>query len=237
MCDHAAWFAGRAEQHIWLFNAPEATAAAAPDGAIKADAGPDEILRYAAGHLNDLGATAARRVVGEQDFAACAPWLARTSDVLVLGKRGDESRGDKAALGRHVERFVCATTGPVCLVSQYFLPIDRMLVLLDADPEHQRTGNLVANHRALDHLSTHVLVVNGDGNEEKQGWARKILRHLNPRVRASSTATASEATDNFLQRDGADLIVLSRELAIADGAMRLLETQSFWSRRTPVLIC
>jgi hypothetical protein len=158
-----------------------------------------------------------------------------------MGKRGERSTAERRSLGSSVEAMVRATTTPICLTSKVFLPIHRVLVLLDADMNHHAAVECVASHPRLVALPADVLVVAGPSDEPdaKVEWARGMLDTGRPDVFSLRASGLDEAVARYLDSRGADLILVSRAVIAPGPEVRFQtgEAGSLWGGRTPVLIC
>lgn len=253
VCYHAAWFADRMRGEVTLLNVrerePRSDTARAWSWMRQSSTdapgrGPSAagVLRIAAARLADEGLADVRRVRRSGRFATIATELAADADLVVLGRRGVNSGPARSNMGSNVDRVVRATETPVCLTPKIYLPIDRALVLLDADPGHQRTGRFIASHGALRGLEMD-LVVMGDGRtqaDDKVSWARETLdARGDAAVFPMPASDPDQAAALYLQSRGCDLLIMSRELLEPDpqALLRQIEGDSLWAWRTPVLIC
>lgn len=122
VCDHAGWFAGAMQADILLLNVRNGEEA------------PSRVMDRARTQVLEEGAEAVRTLSLEGRFAPLALEEAARADIVVMGKRGVNTAGDRAVLGSNVHPLLRALDRPLCLVSKVYLPISRALVLLDSDP-------------------------------------------------------------------------------------------------------
>ena len=234
VCDYAAWFSGRMQSPIVLLNVQEPGTFAEQS---TEDASP---IAWAQERLAHEGAEGVTTLSPLGSFAPALIGLSIGAELILMGKRGAEA-DDRSALGSNVEPIVRGTTGPVCLVSQVYLPISRALVILDADPAHRRAVNFVSVHPALRELDMDLVLMD-DGRpeaDEKLAWAREQLGAHSADVFPMSAAAPAETVTNYMQNGGFDLLIISREVALADKAasLRRIEPESIWAQRAPILIC
>jgi nucleotide-binding universal stress UspA family protein len=240
VCDHASWFAGRMQAEIVVLNVVED--AGAPDRPRQRRA-RSGLLEEAAERLAHEGAPAARPLELPGVFPDTAMELVASSDVVVLGKRGTRTEQNRRRLGGAIGPIVRTSQRPICLVSQVFLPITRALVLLDADPGHRRTTDLVAAHPALEDLDIDVVLMSdgAPGAAHKLEWARSRLGASGAEVFSLATQRPDQAASLYMQSRGSDLLIMSREVALAglgiEQSMGDFADESLWAWRTPVLIC
>ncbi len=234
VCDYAAWFAGRTHSPIVLVNVDEP---GKPHSENTSEASP--IVR-ARERLEHEGAEAITTLEPAGRFARTLIDLSASAELILMGKRGREA-DDRSALGSNVEPVVRGTTRPVCLVSQVYLPISRALIILDADLLHKRAVNFVSAHPALRGLEMDLVLMD-DGRPEaasKLTWAREQLSRHSADVFAMSATTPADAVRAYRRNGGFDLLIISREVALADksASLKQIEPQSIWAQRAPVLIC
>ena len=234
VCDYAAWFSGRMQSPIVLLNVQE-------PGTLPGQSGEDASpIAWARERLAHEGAEGVTTLAPSGSFAPTLIGLSVGAELILMGKRGREA-DDRSALGSNVEPIVRGTTGPVCLVSQVYLPISRALVILDADLAHKRTVDFVSAQPALRELEMDLVLMD-DGRPDagkKLAWARERLDAHSADVFPMSAAAPAEAVTNYMQNGGFDLLIISREVALADKAASLkrIEPESIWAQRAPVLIC
>lgn len=233
VCDYAAWLTGPFAQAVSLFHAIESQSEAAFRDT-------EVILAAASARLRDSGLDDVRGISQRGRFVDLAEVLAPSHSVLVVGKRGSGGGEDRSRLGSSIEPLLRRTESAVCLVSTLFLPVSRALVLLDADPDHRRTVEFVRRHPWLSELDTDVVVMAEEGGgEAKLAWAREVLGAGGADIFPLDAEGPHEALERYRQSHPIDLLVLSREVALADNAtpLRKIEADSLWAWRAPVLIC
>jgi hypothetical protein len=240
VCDHASWFAGRMQAEIVVLNVVEDAEAPQQERHAPARTG---LMEQAIDRLAHEGAVAARPLELPGVFPDAAMELVASSDVVVLGKRGTRTEENRRRLGGAIGPIVRASPRPICLVSQVFLPITRALVLMDADPDHRRTTELVAAHPALEDLDIDVVLMSdgAPGAAQKLEWARRKLDASGAEVFPLATQRPDKAASLYMQNRGSDLLIMSREVALAglgfEETVGDFADESLWAWRTPVLIC
>ncbi len=229
VCDQAAWFAGRIDGDITVLNVRE-EGVDARAGAVATSGALDR--------LADEGAVA-QAVRMEGDFASGLAGLA--PDLIVMGKRGETSEAKRRLLGSNVEAVIRASAAPVCLAARRFLPILRVLVLLDANMQHRRAVEFVASHPGLRGLDTDLIVAAAPGEPaaEKLAWARGELTADSAEVFAVEAEGLDEAVSLYRASRSADLIVVSRPVLLPSlrQRSRRIDENGMWGFRTPVLVC
>lgn len=226
--EHGAWLAERLRFQLQLRHVREA---AEPVEAAKA------LLDQAAERVVDQGAALPQLSLVEGSVLAGA--LSAEAQLVVMGKRGEGSGEDRTALGGNVEAVLRGLDTPVCLTSQVFLPIHRVLAVTDADPQRHAALDLLARGQGLADLELDAVVVArpGEAPEAKLSAARAALDG-----RAATFAIHAEdigqAVWRYLEDRPADLIVISRAvlLAAGEGSLRV-SAGSLWAARASVIVC
>lgn len=235
VCEHAAWLAGRMGGRVLVLHACEQAAAGAPD-----DPAPYAILEAALHHLHDHGVEGAEAELADGDLVDAI--LAADAQAAVIGKRGRGAQVEtRAGTGSQVESVLRRTTAPTCLASQYFLPVNRALVLLDADPNRRDAVEFIAENDELRGLDINLVIANdgADPPEAKLQWARQTLSAEEARIFSIRAEGLGAAVGQYLESRRLDLLILSRAVLLPpedDGAQRL-EARGLWAFRAPVLVC
>lgn len=239
VCDYAAWLAGRANAEIQLLHAREGKPVRPAHSWMRA-ASPSP-LSYGERRLQENGLEGVRPLLVEGPFIEAMVAAGRDARLIVLGKRGTATESDRGGLGANIAAAISSTDRPVCLAARTFLPIHRALVLIDSDPEHQRTVNLLADELALSGLHLNLLMIDDGAHDgaRKLAWARARLQTATAEVSPLTASGPRQAVRRYLESGRIDLLILSRELAAA-GFARLLDaaaSHEVWSLRAPVLVC
>ncbi|KQY35865.1 hypothetical protein ASD38_04790 [Caulobacter sp. Root487D2Y] len=227
VAEHAAWLCGRLGGRLQLRHARET------DEAIE-DA--RRLLSDLTAQVTDQGAEAPRQSLVEGGVLAAA--ISAETDLLVMGKRGAGAQDAPAMLGRHVDPVVRAAKVPVCLASKVFLPIHRVVAVMDAEPGRRAALDLVAAQSGLGDFDLDVVVAAYPGEEpdEKLALVRQTLDG-----RAAAFAIRAErlgaAVWDYLGARSADLIVISREVLLTAAPLRAVSPRSLWAARASVLVC
>ncbi|CAN5843065.1 hypothetical protein BH11PSE1_BH11PSE1_06330 [soil metagenome] len=236
VCDHAGWFASDPEVGVEVFHVVEDLQSAGP---VSGAPSGDPLIERAVSRLLEegVGPITSARVHG--DFVEQASQ--RQANMIVMGKRGDQSQSERRTLGSSVDAMVRGCAKPICLASKYFLPIHRALVLLDADLEHRAALEFVVSEARLSSLSLDVLVVgvSGQDAEPKVEWARGRLKGMVAQVSTLVADGLDDAVTHYMQSGAADLVVISRAVVAPapEAKLQLIEACGLWGARTPVLIC
>jgi nucleotide-binding universal stress UspA family protein len=236
VCDHAGWFASDPDVGVEVLHVLEPTT---DDIVLGAEAQADLLIERAVWRLREEGVGPVTSAQLSGGFVETACQL--EADMIVMGKRGQGSDAQRRSLGSSVDAMVRATGVPVCLASKLFLPIHRVLVLVDARVDHRTAVEFVASHPRLVGLPTDVVVVAGvqDEPDAKLEWVRKVLGDEGVEVFSLRADGLDDAVTQYMESRGAELIVVSRDVIVPDPGprLRLIEERGLWGMRTPVLIC
>lgn len=228
VAEHGAWLAERLHARLELRHVREVEESP-QDGR--------ELLERLAAALADQGAPEPQLSLGEGGVLASA--LSAGAAALIMGKRGRRAVEARERLGRHVEALVRATTIPVCLASQVFLPIHRVVAITDADPGRRAAVELVALHAGPD-VELDVLVVSREGEavDDKLALVRQMLDGR-AQAFAIQAERIGEAVWRYLLDRPSDLIVISRAVLLGDGGPGLWAAppESLWAARASVVVC
>jgi hypothetical protein len=227
VAEHGAFLAGMAGASLQLRHVREA-GRSAQEGR--------QLLEDLADGLVDLGAPRPTLSLVEGDVLAAA--VGAEAEVLVMGKRGTSDV--REMLGHHVEPVLRAATVPVCLASQIFLPVHRVLAVTDAEPSRRAALNLVATHPGFADVDLDLIVVapGEEAAEAKLAIAREALEGR-ANAFAIHAERLGEAVWRYLGERPADLIVISRAVLLgAEGPdLRQVRPGGLWSARASVLVC
>ena len=212
---HAAWAARRMSAAVEVLHVldPHRERAAIADmsGAIGMDA-RDELLEQlteleeAKGRiaqkqsrliLQDASATLLAAGVADvkltQRHGAVVECLAEAeprTDLVVIGKRGENAAAAMEHLGANLERVIRASHRPVLVASRAFHPIERMVIAFDNGPSARKAVEYAAREPLLKGLECNLLMV-GSATEETNrhvGWATALLQSGGFTVRAEVVA-------------------------------------------------
>lgn len=230
VCEYAAWLAGALNASIRVLNVHEPQAQT-PEG---------RPALQAVDHLRNHGVDDAEPLTIHGQFPRAIRQMAAESALVVVGKRGLGGAGDRARLGSNVDEVVRRAEGPILLAPHLFLPPSRALALLDADSEHRRAVNFLQSQPWAEALDLDAIVMSEDeAGEAKLSWARATLRPIGADVFALAATDPNQALQAYRRTQGADLLVLSREVALSGQGeqLRHIEQDSLWAWRAPLLIC
>ena len=229
VCDHAAWLCGQMDRAaITVLHAAESHGERRQ---------AERLLSAARARLRDQGAAGVR--ARRADGPLCAALARETGGLLVLGKRGERSADSRRDLGSNAAAVLRTFVQPLCLVSRLYLPVNRALVLIDADPVHARTIETVAANPALCELELDIVMMQPPGADgaSKLAWARAALGRGQADVYSMDQATPEGVAARYMAEHGTDLIVFSREMMFAPERRAAPEDNAVWSWRAPVFVC
>jgi nucleotide-binding universal stress UspA family protein len=192
------------------------------------------ILEAAREHLAKAGLS---NVVADQKHGSLADSIEAydaEADLVVIGKRGENTSLDYKHLGSNLERVVRTCKHPVLVAARVFKPIRRLLLAYDAGPSANRAVDYLAASPLLKGCSVHLLSV-GSGDARISGGmtsAKTKLEAVGYTVTSELTAGHPiEVIGEKVKNDGIDLLVMGayghmkiRHLLIGSTTATLLRT-------------
>ena len=186
VCDHAAWFARRADAsidvvhvigrregskesnlsgNIGLGARTALLAELAELDAQRAKLGQKRgraILLDAEERLTKAGATGVRTRLRHGEIVESVRELEKEADLLVLGKRGEAADFDTMHLGSNLERVVRSTHKPVLVAARTFHDIKRFLVAFDGGKSAVQAIDFIASRPHYNDIDCHLVTVGTD---------------------------------------------------------------------------
>lgn len=92
----------------------------------------------------------------------------RPADLLVIGKRGDESYTEEGGIGHHLQSIVRRSHGPVLIATRSFRPMKRFLLSYDESPAARVALEFVIASPLLKDMECALLMA-GDSTPENAG--------------------------------------------------------------------
>ncbi|MBX2838628.1 MAG: universal stress protein [Gammaproteobacteria bacterium] len=89
-----------------------------------------------------------------------------STNIVVIGKRGEAADFDKLHLGSNLERVVRSSNRPVLVASRTFQPIKRVLVAFDGRKSIMKAIEYLSNTPAFADLSCHLLCAGSSSTEK-----------------------------------------------------------------------
>ena len=138
--------------------------------------------------------------------------LEQDSDLIILGKRGENANFADEHLGANMERIVRSSHKPCLVTPREFKPVNRVLVAYDGGESCQKAIQYVTQSAAFKDLELHIVTVD-TGNTEKARQrlesARKIIAtsHLNPVMQLLSGDAEAEI-EQYIAAKNIDLLIM-----------------------------
>ncbi|MGJ8639783.1 MAG: universal stress protein [Opitutaceae bacterium] len=135
-----------------------------------------------------------------------------TTDIVVIGKRGENADFATEHLGSMLERVVRATDRPCLVTSRQFEPIQRLAIAFDGGVSSRRALHFVATHSNFNELELHVLTAveghNEDEAAEHIAEAESILREAGLKATYQVlNGIVESAIASYVDSKGIDLLV------------------------------
>jgi nucleotide-binding universal stress UspA family protein len=92
----------------------------------------------------------------------------KDADLIVIGKRGQNTESDESHLGTNFERVVRASHRPILVASRHFSPIKRFLIAFDGGVSAMKAVNYLAGNQAFNSLECRLLSVTESTDKAKQ---------------------------------------------------------------------
>lgn len=136
--------------------------------------------------------------------------LESTSQMMVIGKRGEQAQHAVRHLGSNLERVVRAVHVPVLVVAPAFVPIRRLVIAFDGGLSARKALDFVINHPHLHGCDVHIVLVNAD-DAQRQSAIVAIQRLNELSVIAQMhdmTGRPDEVIASFVQTHDAQLLLM-----------------------------
>lgn len=192
------------------------------------------LLEVAREHFAQAGVG---NVVAEQKHGSLADSIEaydQEADLVIIGKRGENTSLDFKHLGSNLERVVRTCKHPVLVASRTFKPIRRVLVAYDAGPSANRAVDFLTTSPLVKGASIHLLSV-GAGDARLSGGITASKDKLTAAGYEVKTELRPghpiEVIGQTVKTDGIDLLVMGayghmhiRHLLIGSTTATLLRT-------------
>lgn len=115
------------------------------------------ILEDAVKQLDAAGIAAVETLHRHGSLVETLTELEPDAELVVIGKRGEDSGLAKAHLGRELERVIRTSVRPVLVASREFKPIEKFLIAYDGGHSIIKAVEFVRRHPLLAGLQCHLL--------------------------------------------------------------------------------
>ena len=138
--------------------------------------------------------------------------LEQDSDLIILGKRGENANFADEHLGANMERIVRSSHKPCLVTPREFQPVNRVLLAYDGGESCQKAIQYVTQSVAFKDLELHIVTVD-TGNTEKARQrlesARKIIAtsQLNSVMQLLSGSAEAEI-EQYIAAKNIDLLIM-----------------------------
>lgn len=117
------------------------------------------ILEDAKGILQKAGITQVSTLLRNDGIVETVQAFEENADLILIGKRGQNTGNDESHLGSNFERVVRASHKPVLVASREFRPIKQILIAFDGGPSAMKAVNYLAANPVFNHLQCRLLSV------------------------------------------------------------------------------
>lgn len=147
------------------------------------------ILQDASARLMAAGITDVKLTQRHGSLVESVAEADERSDLVVIGKRGEDHADGMGHLGANLERVIRSSHRPVLVASHPFRPIERMVIAFDNGPSARKAVEYAAQKPLLKGLDCHLVTVgNASEMEPHVAWAREQLEGGGYTVRADIVA-------------------------------------------------
>ncbi len=94
--------------------------------------------------------------------------LEASTQLIILGKRGEHADFATLHLGSNLERVVRAAHTPILVAARVFNPVKRFVIAYDGGPSARKALDYLAAHPLLQGLECHLLKVGAESQENHQ---------------------------------------------------------------------
>lgn len=117
----------------------------------------EAVLKHAKRHFADSGIIEVETFQRHGTLVDTLAELEPASELVVIGKRGENADFAKGHLGSQVERVIRTSVKPVLVASRAFRPVERFLIAYDGGPSVTRAVDYVLSNPMLKGLPCHLL--------------------------------------------------------------------------------
>lgn len=136
--------------------------------------------------------------------------LESTTQMIVIGKRGEQAQHATNHLGSNLERVVRAAHVPVLVAERTFTPVRRIAIAYDGGLSSHKALDFVINHPTLHTCDIHLVMGNADAQQRQAGDVamarfhdRQIIAHLH-----HVNGRADEAITAFVRTHDIQLLMM-----------------------------
>lgn len=120
------------------------------------------LLTHGEKKLQNAGLTTIQSHHRHGDFVDTILEMEASTDIIFIGKRGEEAKPDSVFLGSNLERVARAVHKPLFVVSRHVRSISRFMIAYDGKDSSKKAVSFVANSPLLKGLDCHLVTVQAD---------------------------------------------------------------------------
>lgn len=125
------------------------------------------ILEHAKAELAEAGVGTVTALHRRGSLVETLSELEPSTQLVVLGKRGEHADFAGGHLGSNLERVVRAAHHPVLVASRAFQPVERFVIAYDGGPSTRKAVDFVASTSLLRGLECHLLRIGADNKKNR----------------------------------------------------------------------
>ncbi len=168
-------------------------------------------LDHARAQLADAGVESVETLHRRGALVESISELEGSTQLIVLGKRGEHADFAKLHLGSNLERVVRAAHKPVLVAARSFKPINKFVIAYDGGTSTRKAVDYIAHNSLLRGLACHLLKVGDDtdGNRRDLAEATATLEGSGFNVQASlQEGNADDVIADYVKNQGMDLLIM-----------------------------
>jgi len=133
------------------------------------------------------------------------------ADLIIIGKRGEESHLNMEHLGSNLERVVRATKKPVMVASRAFQPINKMLIAFDGGASAIKAVEHIVSSSLFKGLECLLVQVGNDNSRNRKALWGAVAALKEAGFTADSTTESGQPDTviaSMVESEGIDLLVM-----------------------------
>lgn len=118
-------------------------------------------------HLKQAGVEQARARLRRGDVVEAVEQMDASTELVVIGKRGEAADFAKMHLGSNLERVARVSKTPVLVAARAFKPVESVLVAYDGGPSADKAVDAVARDPLFAELDIHLVMAGADTAQKR----------------------------------------------------------------------
>ena len=199
------------------------------------------ILDDAKDRAGAMGATDVTTMLRHGQLVETMEELESDADLIIIGKRGEDSHLNMEHLGSNLERVVRSTKKPVLVASRAFAPINKILIAFDGGKSAMKAVEHIADSTIFRGLECTLIQVGSDNSRNQKQLSGAVVTLREAGFTAQSMVIAGQPENviaSTVESEGFDLLVMG---AYGHSRIRNLiigstTTQMIGSCKVPIML-